>query len=103
MAAETLVIANRDDLDLNLIRQEWSPVATGEEVRTAWLEDVFARLVSPGTTGTGFSTNVYWYTYQVKDRQKAMEEFLGTNDSLAGVAQCCRRPSICVGTFNLPR
>jgi hypothetical protein len=47
---ETLVIANRNDLNLDLIRQEWSAVATGEEARTAWLEDVFARLVSPGTS-----------------------------------------------------
>jgi hypothetical protein len=42
---ETLLIANRDGLDVVLIRQEWSGVAAGEEVRTAWLEDAFARLV----------------------------------------------------------
>jgi hypothetical protein len=47
---ETLVIANRNDLNLELIRQEWSAVATGEEARTAWLEEVFARLIAPATT-----------------------------------------------------
>jgi hypothetical protein len=45
---ETLVIANRDDLDVGLIRQEWSAVAVGEEARTAWLEETLARLVPPG-------------------------------------------------------
>jgi hypothetical protein len=44
---ETLLIANRDDLDVGLIRQEWSAVTAGEEARTAWLEDALARLVSP--------------------------------------------------------
>jgi len=44
---ETLLIANRDDLDVNLIRQEWSAVAAGEELRTAWLEDALARLTPP--------------------------------------------------------
>jgi hypothetical protein len=42
---ETLLIANRDDLDLDLIRREGSAVAAGEGARTAWLEDAFARLV----------------------------------------------------------
>jgi hypothetical protein len=42
---ETLMIANRDDLDVGLIRQEWLAVAAGEESRTAWLEDALARLV----------------------------------------------------------
>jgi hypothetical protein len=42
---ETLLIANRDTLDVNLIRQEWSAVAAGEEARTAWLEDALNRLV----------------------------------------------------------
>jgi hypothetical protein len=42
---ETLLIANRDDLDVDLIRQEWSVVAAGEEGRTAWLEDALARLI----------------------------------------------------------
>lgn len=44
---ETLLIANRDNLDVNLIRQEWSAVALGEEARTAWLEDALARLAPP--------------------------------------------------------
>jgi hypothetical protein len=42
---ETLMIANRDDLDASLIRREWSAVAAGEEARTAWLEDALVRLV----------------------------------------------------------
>jgi hypothetical protein len=42
---ETLLIANRDAIDVDLIRQEWSAVAQGEETRTAWLEDAIARLV----------------------------------------------------------
>ena len=44
---ETLLIANREDLDVNLIRQEWSAVAVGEEARTAWLEDAMSRLARP--------------------------------------------------------
>jgi hypothetical protein len=44
---ETLLIANRDEIDLGLIRREWSAVAEGEEERTTWLEDVLARLVPP--------------------------------------------------------
>jgi hypothetical protein len=42
---ETLMIANRDHLDVELIRREWSAVATGEEARTAWLEGGLTRLV----------------------------------------------------------
>src|SRR5205085_9885024 len=42
---ETLLIANREEIDVGLIRQEWSAVAEGEEARTAWLEDAIARLV----------------------------------------------------------
>jgi hypothetical protein len=45
---ETLLIANRDDLDVGLIRQEWSAVAAGEEARTAWLESALTRLAAPG-------------------------------------------------------
>jgi hypothetical protein len=41
---ETLLIANRDEIDLELIRSEWSVVAVGEEARTAWLEDAIRRL-----------------------------------------------------------
>jgi hypothetical protein len=44
---ETLLIANRDDIDLALVRREWSAVAAGEEARTAWLEDAIARFVPP--------------------------------------------------------
>lgn len=43
---ETLMIANRDALDIGLIRRQWSTVAEGEEARTAWLEDALARLVA---------------------------------------------------------
>ncbi len=46
---ETLLIANRDQIDVNLIRREWSAVADGEEARTAWLEDAIKRLV-PATS-----------------------------------------------------
>jgi hypothetical protein len=44
---ETLLIANRDEIDVAMIRQEWSAVAAGEEARTAWLEAAIARLLSP--------------------------------------------------------
>jgi hypothetical protein len=44
---ETLLIANRDEINVNLIRQEWSAPSTGEESRTAWLEEAFGRLVPP--------------------------------------------------------
>ncbi len=42
---ETLLIANRDEIDVDLIRREWSAVAVGEEARTAWLEDAIKRFV----------------------------------------------------------
>lgn len=42
---ETLLTANRDEIDLELIRGEWSAVAEGEEARTAWLEGAIERLV----------------------------------------------------------
>ena len=42
---ETLLIANRNEIDVGLVRREWSAVAEGEEARTAWLEDALARLV----------------------------------------------------------
>jgi hypothetical protein len=44
---ETLLIANRDNIDVDLIRREWSAVAEGEEARTTWLEDAIKRMV-PG-------------------------------------------------------
>jgi hypothetical protein len=42
---DTLLIANRDDLDLALIRKEWSSVALGEDARTAWLEAAVSRIL----------------------------------------------------------
>jgi hypothetical protein len=42
---ETLLIANREQIDLAYIRKEWSAVAKGEDVRTQWLENAIARLV----------------------------------------------------------
>jgi hypothetical protein len=47
----TLLIANRGELDIELIRREWSAVADGEDERTAWLEDALARL----STGSDLS------------------------------------------------
>jgi hypothetical protein len=41
----TLLAANRDDIDVGLIRQEWQPYAASEATRTAWLEAAIARLV----------------------------------------------------------
>jgi predicted nucleotidyltransferase len=34
----TLLAANRDDIDSDLIRREWSAVSQDEDARTAWLE-----------------------------------------------------------------
>jgi hypothetical protein len=42
---ETLLRANRDDIDGNLIRREWSAFAAGEEARTAWLESILSRIL----------------------------------------------------------
>jgi hypothetical protein len=44
---ETLLIANRDEIDIGLVRREWSAVAEGEEARTTWLENAIGRLVPP--------------------------------------------------------
>jgi hypothetical protein len=44
---ETILSANRDEIDLDLIRKEWSAVSEGEEARTAWLESAIVRLVPP--------------------------------------------------------
>jgi hypothetical protein len=41
----TVLTANRDDIDVDLIRQEWSPFAATEAERTSWLEAVIARRV----------------------------------------------------------
>jgi hypothetical protein len=46
---ETVHLANSDDLEVSLIRQQWSAVAAGEEARTLWLEDALARWVPPRT------------------------------------------------------
>ena len=42
---ETLLIANCDTIDINLIRGEWSIFAAEEAERTAWLEAVIERRV----------------------------------------------------------
>ena len=34
----TLLAANHDEIDGDLIRREWASVSLGEEDRTAWLE-----------------------------------------------------------------
>jgi hypothetical protein len=44
---EALLMANRDEIGLDLIRREWSAVAAGEEERTEWLEKAIARNVPP--------------------------------------------------------
>ncbi len=42
---ETLLTVNRDTIDADLIRAEWSPFAASEPERTAWLEAAIARRV----------------------------------------------------------
>ena len=42
---ETLLTANRDTINVDLIRQEWSLFAATEPERTAWLEAVIERRV----------------------------------------------------------
>jgi len=42
---ETLLTGNRDRIDIDLIREEWSPFAATEPERTAWLEATIARRV----------------------------------------------------------
>jgi hypothetical protein len=42
---ETLLTANRDTIDVQLIRDEWSPFAETEGERTAWLEAAIDRRV----------------------------------------------------------
>ena len=42
---ETLLTANRDTIDVRLIREEWSPFEALEAERTAWLEAVIERRV----------------------------------------------------------
>lgn len=42
---DTLLTANRDTIDVDLIRREWAPFAATEPERTAWLEAAIARRV----------------------------------------------------------
>ena len=42
---DVLLTANRDDIDVDLIREEWSPFAATEPDRTAWLDAAVARRV----------------------------------------------------------
>jgi hypothetical protein len=44
---ETLLIANREDIDLSIIRDEWAAFAKSEAERTAWLEAAIAKHVTP--------------------------------------------------------
>jgi hypothetical protein len=46
MDIDTLLTANRDEIDLDLIRREWSPFAAIEAERTAWLEATIAKRVT---------------------------------------------------------
>ena len=52
-------IPRRDEIDVGLIRQEWSAVAAGEEARTAWLEDAMARVLSPHCRGEGMGRQLF--------------------------------------------
>jgi hypothetical protein len=47
---ETLLIANQQEIDVGLIRREWSAVAEEEKARTAWLENAIARLLQSGSS-----------------------------------------------------
>lgn len=47
----TLLAANRDMIDLDLIRGEWQPYAESETDRTAWLEATIARIM-PSSGGS---------------------------------------------------
>jgi hypothetical protein len=40
---ETLLAANRGEIDFEEIRRQWASVAKGEEPRTTWLESAIAR------------------------------------------------------------
>ena len=40
----TLLAANADEIDADLIRREWAAVAEGEEQRTTWLEAELAAM-----------------------------------------------------------
>jgi hypothetical protein len=41
-----LLAANRDEIDVGLIRSEWAPYAATEAERTSWLEAAIARIVT---------------------------------------------------------
>ena len=43
---ETLLTANRDTIDVELIRREWAPFAPTEPERTPWLEAAIDRRVA---------------------------------------------------------
>jgi hypothetical protein len=43
---ESLLSANRDTIDLAVIRSEWLAVADSDNERTVWLEDAIARMVA---------------------------------------------------------
>ncbi len=45
MDIDTLLTANRDTIDVGLIREEWSPFAATEVERTSWLEAEIERIV----------------------------------------------------------
>jgi Nucleotidyl transferase AbiEii toxin, Type IV TA system len=45
MDIDTLLTANRDAIDVDLIRAEWSPFAATEVDRTTWLESAIARRI----------------------------------------------------------
>jgi hypothetical protein len=47
----TLLAANRDEINVALIRNEWAPYAATEPDRTTWLEAAIARIVSPRVEG----------------------------------------------------
>jgi hypothetical protein len=42
---ESLLEVNRDMIDVDWIRREWSEVAEGEDTRTNWLESALSRLI----------------------------------------------------------
>jgi hypothetical protein len=43
--SESLLSANRDTVDVDLIRAEWAAVADAEHERSVWLEKTIARLL----------------------------------------------------------
>jgi hypothetical protein len=45
MDIETLLTVYRDEIDVDLIREEWFPFAVTDAERTAWLEAAIARRV----------------------------------------------------------